>query len=337
MNAVRQIFKLTVLFTFFELPLQAQEIKFGFNEVQTLKDQGVARRDPSDVIKVDGKCYVWYTKIIKGRSWGYPSGYNGSVWGAVSEDDGHTWKEMGEAIPQGKPGTFDSFSTFTPNILKFKGRYYLYYTAVADGFTNKGYSKEGKTAFGLAIADKPEGPWKKLEQPIMKPSTDKSKFDSYRIDDTCMLIRDGKVWMYYKGRMWGFGPGKTKMGVAIAETPEGPYVRQNEGNPVQDSGHEVQIWQEGKTVYSLVSQHGPNGKTVQKAEDGISFKVISKLKGKQPKAPGLYRPELTEVDAEQTDPKKLWGICMHSYGGDLTLDRYTIELSKGKVEAKGKN
>jgi len=97
---------------------------------------GIGRRDPSDVIKVGGNYYVYYTKVLKGAPL-YPSGYHGSVWAAVSEDAGKSWRELGEAIPTGSAGSFDSTSTFTPNILKWKERFYLYYTAGGDNFSNK--------------------------------------------------------------------------------------------------------------------------------------------------------------------------------------------------------
>ena len=112
-------------------------------------EQGVTRRDPSDVIMVNDLYYVWYTKITDDSEL-YPSGYAGTIWYAVSKD-GSEWIEKGQAIGTGPGGSFDSFGVFTPNILAFGKRYYLYYTAVAEGFINEGYSFISKTSIAVAI------------------------------------------------------------------------------------------------------------------------------------------------------------------------------------------
>ena len=49
-------------------------------------------------------------------------------------------------------------------------------------------------------------------------------FDSMRIDDAAVIVRDGGVWLYYKGRSLSHGdrgPGMTRMGVAIAPAGAG--------------------------------------------------------------------------------------------------------------------
>lgn len=51
-------------------------------------------------------------------------------------------------------------------------------------------------------------------------------------------------------------------------------VKQQGGGPVQDSGHEVQIWKHDDGVISLVSPTGPNGRSLQYATDGLQFEVL---------------------------------------------------------------
>ena len=111
-------------------------------------ESGVTRRDPSDVIKVGDKYYVWYSKVTKGPGgFQYPSGYSADVWYA-SSPDGHKWTEQGEAIGKGGKGAWDEHGVFTPNILRFGGKYYLYYTAVAAGHNNS-----TPTHIGVAVAE----------------------------------------------------------------------------------------------------------------------------------------------------------------------------------------
>ena len=295
------------------------------------REEGVCRRDPSDVIQVGDAWYVWYTKVVKrdtrpGRH-GYPSGYQGSVFFAVSTDAGRTWAEKGEAVPKGVPGAFDSTATFTPNILVWAGRYWLYYTAVGPGFDNGPYADRNRTSIGLCAADTPGGPWKKVSDgPVFTTSRDPQTFDSYRVDDTCFLVREGRIWMYYKGRQWQRSPGETKMGAAVADRPQGPFRRLNGGRPVQDSGHEVLVWPRGKGVMSLVSNAGPNRMTLQYAADGVAFAVVGRLPKNYPKAPGAFRPDLT--DPRACGQGVTWGISMAAYAGDPHLVRYEIRLER---------
>ena len=59
------------------------------------KTEGITRRDPSDVIKVGDTYFVWYTHVDQNK---LParfkhlraSDYVGTIWYAVSEDEGHT-------------------------------------------------------------------------------------------------------------------------------------------------------------------------------------------------------------------------------------------------------
>jgi hypothetical protein len=147
-------------------------------------------------------------------------------------------------------------------------------------------------AIGLAVADSPDGPWQKLDtNPILKPSDESKEFDSLRIDDACLIVREDKYWLYYKGRQWDNTPQNTKMGVAISERPEGPYVKYS-SNPIIGGGHEVIAWPYGRGVVALLGHTGPKGirETLQYAEDGISFKKMSDVKH-IPLAAGTYRPE----------------------------------------------
>jgi len=304
-----------------EEPPRMSTVRFRFDKVAGIGAQaGVCRRDPSDVIEVGGTYYVWYSRTTGDRKL-YPSGYNATVWFATSDDEGRTWTEQGEAIGLRDEG-FDSFGVFTPNILAAQGKYYLFYTAVAAGFTNTGYADSGRTAIGLAVADSAAGPWQLLDDPVLESTRDPRKFDSYRVDDACLVVRDGRYWLYYKGRRWQGTPRQTRMGVAVASHPTGPYKRMNDGDSVQDSGHEVLVWPERGGVMSLVSATGPNGRTLQYARDGLAFRVIGRLARDYPRAPGVFRTDLSRAGAESEGVR--WGISM-VHGRDPYLVRWSLD------------
>ncbi len=73
----------------------------------------------------------------------------------------------------------------------------------------------------------------------------RGSFDSHKVHDPCLMAYRGKYYLYYKGEPMGermvFGGHETRWGVAIADRPEGPYVR-SPHNPATNSGHEVCVW-----------------------------------------------------------------------------------------------
>ncbi len=275
-------------------------------------EAGVTRRDPSDVIQVGGQYYVWYSKVEKGPGvWEYPSGYSADVWYATSPD-GLSWSEKGKAVGKGGQGAWDEHGVFTPNILVAKGKYYLFYTGVA-----KGHSRETPTRIGAAQSAAPDGPWEKLGQkPVLVPSDDPARFDSMRVDDAAFVVRGGKYWLYYKGRQQGRSPGETKMGVAIADHPTGPYVKHGEPTPLHP-GHEVMVWPHGKGVASLATAAGP--RRVYFASDGLAFEVRHPV-ANPPRAPGAFRNDRFDETAPREGLQ--WGIGHASQEGDLYLVRF---------------
>ncbi|WP_044199952.1 family 43 glycosylhydrolase [Dyadobacter tibetensis] len=298
-------------------------VKFSYSHITGIgKDSLFNRRDNSDIIKVGDTYYIWYSRMNSPVT----SGYWATIWYATSTDEGHSWTEQGMALGVGEPGNFDSHSVFTPNILAFQGKYYMYYTGVKPTPGNPNREFEGNhttdiTAIGLAVADRPEGPFKRVgNNPILSISQKPEDFDSYRIDDASLLVKDNKIWLYYKGRSIVHGergPGLTEMNVAIADKPEGPFVK-HDGSILKKS-HEVLIWKKGEGVASLASIN----KTINYAQDGIHFSVQSEDLTDIPKAPGLYRPDLEDGNPNTRTPG--WGIAMTGQKGQVYLLRFVIE------------
>ncbi|MEP2774309.1 MAG: family 43 glycosylhydrolase [Luteolibacter sp.] len=260
-------------------------------------EKGVMRRDPSDIIKVGDLYYVWYSKG-PGKS-----GYDATVWYATSPD-GHNWTEKGMALAKGEPssGAWDEASVFTPNILVAEGKYWLFYTGISTKPKVKPDSK-----IGIAVSDSPDGPWEKLaSNPALKNGDKREDFDSHLIDDACLMVREGKYWFYYKGRQLGNGPETTQMGLAIADKPEGPYVKHPE-NPVIPGNHAVLAWPQGTGVAAMIGVTGPEDliNTIQYAPDGLHFsKTHDVVEG--PIAGGFYRPEAFTESGTGDLPQ--WGL-----------------------------
>lgn len=268
-------------------------------------EAGVTRRDPSPVIRVNDTYHVWYTKAYVDDT-----GYFGSVWYATSPD-GHRWTEHHEAIATGPNGSWDANGVFTPTILVADKQYYLFYTAVPKPFdSDNGGPNSTPTAIGTAYADSPDGPWMKYdENPVLKPGTGREP-DSHRLDDACLIVRNHQYWLYYKGRQKGLTPAETKMCLALAGRPAGPYTKY-ENNPILPSGHEVCVWPHGNGVVALISPCGPEANTVQYSEDGIHFTRMAIVA--PPRAPGPYRADNYRDGA---GPGITWGLCHDIHSED---------------------
>ena len=305
---------------------EERKLRVRYSPAQGLgPEQGVMRRDPSDIIKVGDLYYVWYTKSH------VPHGYDATVWYATSPD-GHAWTEQGEALPRGPKGSWDEQSVFTPNILKTESEYYLYYTGVPKPFHNKG-NQVTKTAIGMAVADSPDGPWEKVStNPVLSCIERTTRFDSMRVDDACLLVRDGKYWLYYKGRRWNDTPAHTEMGLAVADAPEGPYTRYV-ANPVVKGGHEVLAWPLGAGVAAMVNI-GPEGvrKTLRYAPDGLTFSRMMDL-DEVPNGPGASRPEAFTDSGRGRMIE--WGLHIRRKEGFLPfLERFDCQWDVAKRQER---
>ncbi|MCP5538159.1 MAG: family 43 glycosylhydrolase [Akkermansiaceae bacterium] len=294
------------------------EVVVVYSEAQGIgPEKGVMRRDPSDIIKVGDLYYVWYSKGPKS------SGYDATVWYATSPD-GRKWTEKGMAVGKGKPGSgsFDEASVFTPNILVAAGKYYLLFTGISAHMKVKPDSK-----IGMAVSDSPDGPWRKLaSNPILKNSDNPRDFDSHLIDDACLITRDGKYWLYYKGRQLGKKSTQTQLGLAVADKPEGPYVK-HPSNPVIPGNHEVLVWPEGDGVAALIGSVGPKEwvRSLVYSDDGVHFKKTHNVKN-VPHAAGAYRPEAFTGSGKG---KRIeWGVHIGKGRGLPCIERFELQGAK---------
>ncbi len=295
-------------------------------------EEGVVRRDPSAVISVEGVYHVYYSRstgISKGFHSGDPEAKvfpwdKTEIWHATSTD-GQVWKEQGRVVARGDAGTFDDRSVFTPEILVHDGKYILTYQTV-----KAPYVLRVKNQVGMATANSPEGPFKKLPEPILSPADNgewlgeednhfkvkkQGDFDSHKVHDPCLLFFNDKFYLYYKGERMGekitFGGREIRHGVAIADKLEGPYIK-SEYNPISNSGHEVCVWHYDGGIASLITTDGPERNTIQWARDGVNFEIKSHVR-EMPHAIGLVRENNTGEN-----PVRIlnWGLTHKYASGD---------------------
>ena len=314
-----------------EYPMQCELYTvFKYTEVDGFDyndgDGTRSRRDPSKVIFENGKYYVWYTHrhtatapnkteysdVIPSTDWDLAE-----IWYATSTD-GFTWQEQGVAIPRPPKPEVGNRSVATADILKFKGKFYLYYQAF-----NEPSGKSGDLCpVAMSWADSPDGPWTPCGHPVVDygaPGT----WDQNIIHDPFPLVHNGKIYLYYKS---GFDH-RDAGGLAIAEDPEGPFVKY-ENNPVLNSGHEVSLFPFRKGVAAMIIKAGNEHYTIQYAPDWVNFEVASHV-AMMPNAPAGYIPDaFTDTDNASG---LTWGMCHFLWQGEeynySRLDRFDCDLS----------
>ena len=308
----------------------------------------VSRRDPSKVLKIGDTYYVWYTRRqTMHNPVGMPNVDQGTDeipvvdWDLAdicyaTSKDGFEWEEQGVAVPRAPKGSYGDRSLSTPDILVFEGRYYLYYQT----FTTM-WRKNDCVNVSAAWSDSPDGPWTRLDRPVVLQGAP-GEWDSCAIHDPYPLVYQGKVWIYYKGSPVDKSPGNLlrAQGVAIADHPEGPFVK-SELNPVTNSGHETMYWPYKDGIATLLILDGPEKDTIQYAPDGLNFVPQAHVQ-LSPIAPGPFCPD---AFADNGDGRGItWGLChMNPLGvGNevgLQIIRFDCDLSRDsyRVEYKRSN
>ena len=194
-----------------------------------------------------------------------------------------------------------------------EGRYYLVYQVAR----SPNY-RSTPESIAIAWSDSPDGPWTKSPAPIVEPDESgevdekadsedagrQGRLGQFASSRSRAALSRGQFWLYYKGEGIGYHHMESKWGVAIADSPLGPYTK-SPFNPVTNSGHEVVVWQYAGGVAGLVNRCGPEKNTIQFAPDGINFEVMSQFV-----VPPQGAGPLLVNDAENTEPLSgfSWGL-----------------------------
>jgi beta-xylosidase len=127
-----------------------------------------------------------------------------------SSDDLSEWTDHGVIVTQNKVPWVkpDSYSMWAPDCIERNGKYYFYFPSTANDTVTKGFT------IGVAIANRPEGPYTVMPQPIKNVRG---------IDPNVFIDKDGQAYLYWSlGNIYA-----AKLKENMTELASEPVILQN--------------------------------------------------------------------------------------------------------------
>lgn len=244
--------------------------------IQPLSEEGIFR---------DTAYYNWGGSIIKGEDSQYHLFYSrwkreytfagwltfSEIAHAVSNKPTGPWIYQETVLQGRRGGQWDEITAHNPKIKFFEGKYYLYY--IATNFSGKEYTDDtliathGKSLAddnrrllrenqrtGVAVSNALNGPWERLDQPIIEPS---GPIVTLTVNPAIAKGVDNNYHLIIKGDK----PNETRFirnqAIATSSTPIGPFKMQ--ANPVIGNldTEDVSMWYDEKqaTFYAVFHAH----------------------------------------------------------------------------------
>jgi hypothetical protein len=177
----------------------------------------------------DGKYHLFYSR--------WPASLGHLAWvthsevaRAVADDPLGPYRHVEVVLPARGEDFWDGHCTHNPTIQCFDGKYYLYYMGnVGDGKAMKtlNWSHRNQQRIGVAVADSPAGPWKRMDEPLIQPTP--GFHDALCLANPSVVKRpEGGYLMVYKA-VADKGPkpfgGPVVHVVATSDSPTGPFEK----------------------------------------------------------------------------------------------------------------
>ncbi|HKK63883.1 MAG TPA: glycoside hydrolase family protein [Bacteroidales bacterium] len=220
------------------------------------------------VIKIDDDEYYMYaTRWPEELSWQSWATNAEIVLAKANTPEGPYQFEKVILPPRGKE-FWDGRATLNPTIIHHKGKYLLYYVGITYDFKQPVDSKPTRDMYeeawnskriGLAIADSPDGPWERKDEPILHIRS--GKWDGAITSNPAPVVHeDGSVLLIYKSAPVPYPERNQnramRLGVVKAKHYSGSYERIEDNNqiklkPIDTSIEDPFIWQSNDTYYMI--------------------------------------------------------------------------------------
>ncbi len=211
--------------------------------------QAMVQPVPKTAVFSDPEFNIWCGSAVKGDDGMYHMYYSrwprrlghlawvthSEVAHAVSRSPFGPWVHQSVALPARGTEFWDGSCTHNPTVIRHGGKYYLYYMGnFGDGVVGKelNWTHRNRQRIGVAVAESPDGPWKRFPKPLLDIGPRPQNPDSLMVNNPAVAIRpDGGILMIYKAagmeRPLPFG-GPIVHLVATSNRPLGPFRKRSE-------------------------------------------------------------------------------------------------------------
>ena len=301
----------------------------------------------ASVVHYEGEYHMYYSR------WPLDSGFSAWVTDseiahAVADNATGPYRFADVALPARGAVYWDGLCTHNPNIHQFGDKLFLYYMGnTGDGRATRklNFVHRNNQRVGVVWADKPEGPWTRMDHPVIDVSDDSAAYDALMTSNLSVTrMKGGRFLLIYKAvakhAPLPFGGPVTHL-VAVSDHPAGPFIKQ--GKPVfyKEGLHfpaeDPYIWWDKHSNRYLAIVKDNAGTFTQKgkslalftSEDGLDWEPAehpyvsgiqyTKLDGLVVKLHSLERPQLLfEEDqpvmlfcAADTSMERLYSFNVH--------------------------
>ncbi len=267
----------------------------------SISEKQILRADLSGGFRMEGY-WIWCGSVLKSSDgyhmyaarWPkqYPMFigyiYQSEIVHAFSETMCGPYRFVEKVLPNGSnPSAWDGRMAHNPTVLRYGNRFLLYYIGTTYREENPRITDHDRTLtdaiyqrirIGVAIADSPAGPWKTLDHPVLEPRPGHWDHQIVTNPAPCVLP-DGRIYLYYRSNT----PEGLRIGLAVADTPEGPY-RRVQDKPVL-TGFNVEdpfVWHNG-SEFEMLAKDMKGTITGElhagahfKSSDGIRWELVGK-------------------------------------------------------------
>lgn len=254
---------------------------------------------PDNIFKTKGY-YNWGASIIKDKGGTYHLFYSrwkkdykftgwlthSEIAHAVSKNPEGPWKFKNIVFSGRGNGHWDAITAHNPKIKYFDGKYYLYYISTNSGdetFSEKELIETAHTGYshsnwkilrpnqrtGVAVSNSINGPWTRMEEPIIEPT---GPISTLTVNPAIDKGKDGRYYLIVKGDKPNEDLFIRNQAIAISDSPLGPFEMQP--NPVIDylDTEDMSMWYDAKRDYFYGTFHAHSMIGMISSADGVNWK-----------------------------------------------------------------
>lgn len=255
----------------------------------------------------DGRCHLYYSRWP--REVGFASWVTHSeIAHAVADSALGEFRHRDVALPARGRECWDGLCTHNPQIQRYDGRYYLYHMGnTGDGEVVRqglNWVHRNQQRVGVAVADSPDGPWQRFDEPIIGPTP--GFYDALACSNpSCTQRPDGGYLLVYKAigdvNPLPFG-GPVYHCVATSDSPTGPFEKHPEPVFTKPSfdfvAEDPYVWCDGERYWAIVKDN--QGEFTGSGKSTALFESADGLRWDLSDPPLVATTEVTWADGSTT-------------------------------------